>query len=382
MSNKALSYVFANSKTKGSARVLMLAIADMANDDGECYPGRANLADKVNVGERQLSNLIRDCELIGELRVYQRSHSAEDHRTNKYYIVGLYDEKRATKTRTAKVPKPRSFPKPEESKEGHEKRVSHGGRRKRVAGGHEKRVADAPPLGHEKLVSTNPLLSTLTIEPKDSLDASLSSGPHLNETATNTPPERDDEVIPAPAAPVEVKVVPQRKPGSFGALHPELSDEELDALAARLEAEEAAKKQKLLELNTANALAEEELYVAVREVFGAGGGEIGEAGNYVRMLRGKMKIGRKKKKLAPDTWDEMSTLFKDEPVDAEELREWAAAWKLVNKDASMVKDPVRVASSIDARRQSGKIIGSTKNATDGFRPIDTTVQQIDRRLLL
>jgi hypothetical protein len=218
-------------------------------------------------------------------------------------------------------------------------------------------------------------------ELKESLDASLSSETP-NETTTNSTSERDDEVIPAPAAPVEVKVVPQRKPGSFGALHPELSDEELDALAAKLEAEEAVKKQKLLELNTANAAAEEELYVAVREVFGAGGGEIGEAGNYVRMLRGKMKIGRKKKKLAPDTWDEMSTLFKDEPVDAEELRDWAAAWKLANKDASMVKDPVRVASSIDARRQSGRVIGVTKSATDGFRPIDTTVQQIDRRLLL
>lgn len=205
MSNKALGYIFTHSKTKGSARVLMLAIADMANDDGECYPGRSNLAKKVNVSERQLSNLVRDCEVMGELRVYQRSHSAEDHRTNKYYIVGLYDEKRAAKTRTAKAPEPRKFPKPKEEKAGHGKLVALGGHGKLVASGQMKLVADASPSGHGKLVATNPSLTSLTIDPK--IAAENAGGDVLEE---KTPEQLFDEAAAngkskAPAIPLVIE---------------------------------------------------------------------------------------------------------------------------------------------------------------------------------
>jgi hypothetical protein len=205
MSNKALDYVFTHSKTKGSARVLMLAIADMANDDGECYPGRANLAKKVNVSERQLSNLVRDCEVMGELRVYQRSHSAEDHRTNKYYIVGLYDEKRAAKTRTAKARKAREFPKPAEEIVGHGKLVALGGHGKRVASGQRKLVASASAVGHGKLVATNPSLTSLTIDPK--IAAEKAGGDMLED---KTPEQLFDEAAAngkskAPAIPLVIE---------------------------------------------------------------------------------------------------------------------------------------------------------------------------------
>lgn len=116
MSNKALSYVFEHSQTKGSARVLMLAIADMANDDGECFPGRTRLAEKVNISERQLTTLVQTCEALGELRVFQRSHTAEDRRTNQYFIVGLYDQKHAPKFRKAKPSKPAKIDKQAEAR--------------------------------------------------------------------------------------------------------------------------------------------------------------------------------------------------------------------------------------------------------------------------
>lgn len=87
MSNKALAYVFEHSKTKGSARVLMLAIADMANDDGECWPGKARLEKKVNVTLRNVIKLIQECERQGELAVIERPDT-----TNRYAIVGMAKE--------------------------------------------------------------------------------------------------------------------------------------------------------------------------------------------------------------------------------------------------------------------------------------------------
>jgi hypothetical protein len=201
----------------------------------------------------------------------------------------------------------------------------------------------------------------------ESLDAALSSGSLLNETTTNTSPEPDDEVIPAPVVPVEVKAVPVRKPGSFGALHPELSDEELDALAAKLEAEEAVKKQQLLDKNTAKAEYEKKMLDAVGVVFKAGGGMRGEAGNFVRLLSGTAKVGRKKKGQAPDVWDEQSEVFKDNPVTPEELLEWHRGWMENHNGISMVKDPVKVASSIDIFRRErqqkeAEVAPSTKMA--------------------
>lgn len=90
MSNKALTYVWNNSKQTGSARVLMLAIADMANDDGECYPGTAKLAEKVLCSDRNLQKLVDKCETDGELMVIENGGTKTKHGwTNRYIITGL-----------------------------------------------------------------------------------------------------------------------------------------------------------------------------------------------------------------------------------------------------------------------------------------------------
>jgi hypothetical protein len=206
--------------------------------------------------------------------------------------------------------------------------------------------------------------STAITTNKDSLDASLSSDPRLNETPMNISTE-PDEVIPTPAPSTEeIKVVPQRKPGSFGALHPEMSDEELDALAAKQEAEEAERKQNLFDANTAKAEYEAAMLNVVGIVFKAGGGMKGEAGNYVRMLSGTVKIGRKKRKLEPDVWDEQSELFKDNPVKPDELSEWHRDWLSKNSGISMLKDPIKVASSIDIFRRERKQVAVVPKSND------------------
>lgn len=104
MSNKAINYVFENSKTVGSARVLMLAIADMANDDGECWPGKAKLHKKVNVSVRMITRLIQECERLGELGVV----AGGEGQTNRYLVIGIAAEQRIEKARPAREKKPRA----------------------------------------------------------------------------------------------------------------------------------------------------------------------------------------------------------------------------------------------------------------------------------
>lgn len=91
MSITAMKWVFEHSQTRGSARVLMLALADMANDDGECYPGKANLARKVNVTPQQITRLIQECERLGELKVIPRkgARGSTHNTTNLYQLTAV-----------------------------------------------------------------------------------------------------------------------------------------------------------------------------------------------------------------------------------------------------------------------------------------------------
>lgn len=90
MSSKALNYVLDHSKQKGSALVLMLVIADMANDNGDCFPGNANLAKKCRCTERNLQKLVDKCETDGELWVVENGGADTAYgKTNLYIIPAL-----------------------------------------------------------------------------------------------------------------------------------------------------------------------------------------------------------------------------------------------------------------------------------------------------
>jgi hypothetical protein len=65
---------------KGSAKLLMLAIADSARDNGYAYPGEKFLAKKMDMSERQIRRLVCACEESGELRVIRKL------RYNEYWI--------------------------------------------------------------------------------------------------------------------------------------------------------------------------------------------------------------------------------------------------------------------------------------------------------
>jgi DnaD/phage-associated family protein len=68
VSIKVQSYVWENSKAKGSALLLLLAIADHAHDDGDgAYPSVETLASKCRQSERNVQRLLRELSTLGEI---------------------------------------------------------------------------------------------------------------------------------------------------------------------------------------------------------------------------------------------------------------------------------------------------------------------------
>ena len=88
MSIKIMTRVWDNSKSKGSALLLLLALADYASEAGYCWPGITTLAGKTRLSERQVMRLIRQLEEAGEL-VCVREHR----KPNRYWITVKYQPK-------------------------------------------------------------------------------------------------------------------------------------------------------------------------------------------------------------------------------------------------------------------------------------------------
>ena len=88
MSIKVMSHVWENSKQKGAGLLLLLAIADNANDDGDCFPGVARLAQRVRADERNVKRMIGKLEESSELLVFKEAGIQTDHGwTNLYRVV-------------------------------------------------------------------------------------------------------------------------------------------------------------------------------------------------------------------------------------------------------------------------------------------------------
>lgn len=85
MSIRVMSQVWAHSKMKGSALLLLLAIADHAHDDGtNAYPAVSVMAKKIRMSERQVQYLVRLLERSGELKT---ETGASPKGTNLYQVV-------------------------------------------------------------------------------------------------------------------------------------------------------------------------------------------------------------------------------------------------------------------------------------------------------
>lgn len=68
MSVKIMSRIWAQSRTSGGAVLVMLALGDFSNDEGESWPSVPRLAEKARLTVRQTQRVLRSLEKWGEIR--------------------------------------------------------------------------------------------------------------------------------------------------------------------------------------------------------------------------------------------------------------------------------------------------------------------------
>lgn len=85
MSVRVMAWVWEHSKSVGSDRLVLLAIADCANDAGrDAYPAMSTIARKANVDKRTAQRSVRALVELGELAVHE---NAGPHGTHRYRLL-------------------------------------------------------------------------------------------------------------------------------------------------------------------------------------------------------------------------------------------------------------------------------------------------------
>lgn len=85
MSVKVMSWVFDHSESTGNERLVLLAIADHANDETwSCWPSVARLAVKAKVSERTVQRAIRSLVELGEIGIGEGTGPRGTHRYTVY----------------------------------------------------------------------------------------------------------------------------------------------------------------------------------------------------------------------------------------------------------------------------------------------------------
>lgn len=86
MSVKILNDVWQHSTHKGSALLLLLAIADHADDNGIAYPSVPHLARKTRMTERNVQHALRRLVRSGDLTISPRYQDSGGHGPNTYLV--------------------------------------------------------------------------------------------------------------------------------------------------------------------------------------------------------------------------------------------------------------------------------------------------------
>ena len=84
MSWKVTTRIWETSPQKGGALMVLLAIGDIANEQGEAWPSIATVAKRARMSERQVYKLISHLMLMGELAVASRQGPGH---TNRYKVL-------------------------------------------------------------------------------------------------------------------------------------------------------------------------------------------------------------------------------------------------------------------------------------------------------
>jgi hypothetical protein len=84
VSIKVTNWVWARSESRNGARLVMLALADRADDEGHCWPSIEDLMERTNLTRRAVQKGIAALVEHGELKV---ENGGGRHRSNRYLIV-------------------------------------------------------------------------------------------------------------------------------------------------------------------------------------------------------------------------------------------------------------------------------------------------------
>lgn len=84
MSFKVTNWVWARSESRNGARLVMLALADRADDNGLCWPSIDDLAERTKLSPRAVQKAIATLAELGELDI---ENGGGRHRSNRYRIV-------------------------------------------------------------------------------------------------------------------------------------------------------------------------------------------------------------------------------------------------------------------------------------------------------
>ena len=80
MSIKIMSWVWDNSPYEGKALLLHLALADFANDGGECWPSQTTLAKKARCTDRHVRDTVSQMVSDGYVEIVEMSNGISSHR--------------------------------------------------------------------------------------------------------------------------------------------------------------------------------------------------------------------------------------------------------------------------------------------------------------
>lgn len=88
MSIKVMASIWENSKQRGTALLMLLAIADNANEYGEAWPSIDHLAEKCRMKRRNAQLLLKELEESGELLIARQEGANTPHgKTNMFTVV-------------------------------------------------------------------------------------------------------------------------------------------------------------------------------------------------------------------------------------------------------------------------------------------------------
>jgi hypothetical protein len=88
MSNQAINWALSDTKTKGSERIVLLVLANRANDKNQCWPGFDSISRDAKISRRQVIKIIKRLESLGIITIQHRSDGPKNI-TNFYTLNGV-----------------------------------------------------------------------------------------------------------------------------------------------------------------------------------------------------------------------------------------------------------------------------------------------------